>query len=249
MEILGIPHIAMAVIIAVAGTVLYHLRNWPEGKYDVRKIVDARIAIFTTAVAGAYASIPTILTQAPTHDLQLLAVIGQIGAVAGIGYGAKVVNDKRVARKTRQQTEALTSMDMRRPDGNAGRKVHTETDGRGKQQSTAAPLIGPPDSWFQTSLKHKKGKGAVLPYGTAYLWIGIKDAKTFVSATLSDSLDNIIQIDQTQELDKTNGVATLRFEMFARDGTPLPRGAYKIKAAGDRGTSYTIGTGVEFSII
>ncbi len=246
MEILGISHIAMAVIIAVAGTAIYHLRNWPEGTFDIRKIVDSRIAIFGTSVTAAYAALPTIVAQAPTPDLQLLAVLGQIGAIAGIGFGAKKINDKRNGRKADKQAQTLTQM---RAYGTPAAAEQKHDKGPGPLQLAAAPVLGPPDSWFQTNLKNQKGKGAVLPYGSAYLWLCVKDAKTFVSATLADGAGNFIQAQQSHEHDEDKKVDTVRFAMFDKTGTPLPRGIYEVKVAGDRGTSYSIGTGTKFEIV
>ncbi len=241
-EILGLPLVAMALIVAASGTVLYHLRNLPEGVFEPRKIVDSRLAIFGAALTAAYVSLPEV-TAGHSPELQLGAVLAEIGGIAGFSFIAKKTNDKRVARKRAKQSQTIESLHLYEPEKITPPQVLTPKD------LYEVPVLNPPDGWIQTNLRRKKGVGAVLDYGHSYLWVRLAEAKTFLTVVLMDSKDNIIQIEQSHKQSKEGSVELCRLEMFAKDGTALPRGAYEIRINGDRGTSYSVGTSLKFDIV
>lgn len=110
------------------------------------------------------------------------------------------------------------------------------------------PKLGPESEWFQTNFV-KTEKGNTLPFGQN-LWIRIKDVRSYVTAKLSDSKGNVIQIDQSHQFDEDNNIETTRLEMFGRDAKPLPRGKYTLQTQGDRGTGDAQGIKAdEFEIV
>lgn len=110
------------------------------------------------------------------------------------------------------------------------------------------PKLGPKGSKFQTNFV-QSNIGNALPFGKN-LWVQIQGVKSYVSAILKDAQGNVIQIDQSHQLDEDNNIETTRLEMFGKDGNSLPRGKYSITFIGDSGSSDSIGqSDDEFSII
>lgn len=109
------------------------------------------------------------------------------------------------------------------------------------------PKFGPVGAKFQTNFVRTES-GNSLPFGN-HLWVKIAGVRSYVTAILKDSNGNICQIDQSHELDEDNNIETTRLEMYGKDGNPLPRGKYILEIKGDSGSSDSIGTTDEFSII
>lgn len=105
----------------------------------------------------------------------------------------------------------------------------------------APPELGPKESWYQTNFTKNTVKGNTIPYGQIYLWIKMAGVKSYISAILKTAEGVPIQVDQSSEMDEDNDIETTRIELFARDGTPLPRGKYILETRGDRGTSDSVG--------
>lgn len=110
------------------------------------------------------------------------------------------------------------------------------------------PKLGPVGEKFQTNFVQSE-VGNTLPFGQN-LWVRIEGVRSYVSAVLKDGAGNVIQIDQSHELDEDKNIETTRLEMFGRDGQPLPRGKYSVEFIGDSGSGDSIGQGNDvFSII
>ena len=99
---------------------------------------------------------------------------------------------------------------------------------------TSGVAFGPKKSWYQTNFV-KTNAGNTLPFGQSYLWVKIPSAHTYIGAILYDGRGNKIQIDQSSDHDEDNDHTTLRLEMFAKNGAPLPRGDYRMDVTKDGG--------------
>lgn len=140
---------------------------------------------------------------------------------------------------------------------NSRKLVTEETKGSGeveiapehpKNKRTIVPKLGPVGSKFQTNFI-KSDVGNTLPYGHN-LWVRIEGVRSYITAILKDSAGNIIQIDQSHELDEDKNIETTRLEMLGRDGLGLPRGVYSVEYKGDSGSSDSIGVSNDsFTII
>ena len=74
----------------------------------------------------------------------------------------------------------------------------------------------------------------MVKYGTRYLHIRVKDAKSGHTVVLQNSADKILVIDQKGE----NEISALR--LANPDGSPLEKGEYKLTVTAMlRSTSYT----------
>lgn len=109
------------------------------------------------------------------------------------------------------------------------------------QTKMEPPVLGPVGSKFKTNFTRDSQRGNVIFYGQSYLWVQIEGVRSYVTAILRDSKLNVIQIDQSHQNDEDGDISTTRFELFARDGTPLPRGKYHLEYRGDSGSSDSIG--------
>jgi len=118
------------------------------------------------------------------------------------------------------------------------------------QTKMQPPVLGPIGSKFKTNFTRDSQRGNVIFYGQSYLWVQIEGVRSYVTAILRDSKLNVIQIDQSHQNDEDGDISTTRFELFARDGTPLPRGKYHLEYRGDSGSSDSIGiSNDEFEIV
>lgn len=118
------------------------------------------------------------------------------------------------------------------------------------QTALEPPVLGPIGSKFKTNFTKDPQRGNVIFYGQSYLWVQIEGVRSYVTAILRDSKLNVIQIDQSHENDEDGDISTTRFELFARNGTPLPRGKYHLEYRGDSGSSDSIGiSNDEFEIV
>lgn len=241
MEVLGLPLVAMVLIVAVSGVIIYHLRNLPTGEYDTRKIVDSRLAIFGTAVAGAFVTIPQLITPNMSTEGQLFVLLGIVGSIAGFSFVGQKANGKRNARKVSQQLEEIQKAGFDK-DGieNKTKKIQNSP---ASAHVSVVPFLTPVGAWYQTNLvkNTKKGK-KVHPFGSAYLWIKMSGVKSYLNVILRGPDGSPIQIRQSHELDEDNNIETTRLKMYSRNGTPMPRGKYTLHVIGDRGTSDSTGT-------
>ena len=101
-----------------------------------------------------------------------------------------------------------------------------------KQHVTTGIKFGPVGAWYQTNFI-KTNAGNTLEFGQSYLWILIPSTKYYISVTLRDSTQKVIQVDQSFEKDEDNNVKTARLEMFERNGKPLERGEYTLRIQSD----------------
>lgn len=240
MEVLGLPLIAVVLIVAISGVIIYHLRNLPIGEYDTRKIVDSRLAIFGTAVAGAFISIPQLITPDMSAEGQLFVLLGLIGSIAGFSFVGQKANGKRNAKKVSQQLEEIKKAGF----NSEGSEEIKESKIKNSGANEKIPLLSPVGAWYQTNLvkNTKKGK-KVHPFGHVYLWIKMTGVKSYLNVILRAPDGSPIQIRQSHELDEDHNVETTRLKMYSRNGTPMPKGTYTLQVQGDRGTSD--GTGVQ----
>lgn len=104
------------------------------------------------------------------------------------------------------------------------------------------------NDWFKTNLRAADDQSAFLPYGTEFIVIRMDGIRSFMTGVLSRAdNDQIIDIGQTGT-GFYNGNDTLGIRLTDKAGNPLERGRYKIKATGDRSSSYTNSTTAEFDI-
>ena len=261
--ILGIDIIAMALIIATSGTILYHFRNLPQGNYNVRKIIDARLAIFGSAVAAAIITLQEIPLTGMTQEIQLAIILGEIGAISGFSFVAKHMNTMRVAYKeSKSRTYEKTSMDSYNQDTGpslertqATTQIQKETIDDLPTSQKIPKLKG--GGWYQTNFRHDSKRGNVLDYGDRELIIQIPTA-TYVSGVLrqkskKSKVWNVIQIEQTGR-PSNPWKNIVKFEMFKRTSSgaveSLPHGEYQLEISCTRpGKGYTQGLKDNFDII
>ena len=264
--ILGLDAIAMTLIIATSGTILYHIRNLPQGNFNVRKIVDARLAIFGSAVTAAIITLGQIPADA-TQELQLAIVLGEIGAISGFSFVAKHMNTLRISHKhekERAKKEILPTLE--RADGEIFRDapIPEPTEIQTAERKEAKKITVYQDipaakggGWYRTNFVKHDQRGNVLEYGTKDLIVEIPDA-TYISAGLKQKSRksktwNLIQLEHTERASNpwNNKV---KFEMLKRNSSgaieSLPRGEYQIMIECHRpGKGYTTGITDNFDIV
>ena len=259
----------MALIIATSGTLLYHVRNLPTGNFSVRKIVDARLAIFGSGVAAAIITLQEIPADGLTQEIQLAIVLGEIGAISGFSFVAKHMNTMRNALKESKKRDSyfITSTDSDYGDrakptyGQVQTFETTKTepitaiDEDQVQLKMSIPQLKG-GGWYKTNFRHDPKKGNVLEYGDKDLIIQIPTA-THISGKLEKRTPGkawkIIQIEQTGR-PSNPWKNMLKFEMLKRNSSgaieSLPRGSYQIEISCSRpGKGYTQGIKSDFDII
>ena len=212
MDILGLDIVTVSLLIAILGTILHQVRSY-NGK-PLPKILDG----IMVSVGGSFIAAHTVLSEINTSDPQL-QVLTAIGLVAGTV-----------------------------PMGIAGQKVVTKVKGRvksknidSKKKFSMVPDLGPVGAHYQTNFVKDEIKGNIIPITQNYLWIRVPRTKSYLSVVLRDFIGNVIQIDQSHELDEDNNVETTRLELFAKDGKHLAPGKYSIQISADSGSSYYMG--------
>lgn len=91
--ILGLEPVAIALIVALSGTVLYQLKA--KGNNPLKKVIDGALASFTVSTFAVIEVLKQIPADA-TPEFQLGVIFAQIGIVAGgSAAGQKVVNKTR----------------------------------------------------------------------------------------------------------------------------------------------------------
>ena len=212
---MGLDIITLSLIIAIAGTTLHQVRTY-NGK-PLPKILDGVMV----TIGGSFVAAHTALSQVTPAEpfQQVLLVMSLIGfTVPGAVFGQKTFTKVKQKVQKRPKEETLQ------------RPIPIK-----KGRFLSIPKLGPADSWYQTNFK-KSDKGNSLQYGQVYLWIRIKDVRSYVTAILKDANGLALQVDQSHEFDEDNNVETARLELLKADGTPFPKGIYHLTIRGDRGT-------------
>jgi hypothetical protein len=218
--ILGLDVITLSLIIAISGTILHQVRTY-NGKPFSKKLDGVMISI-----GGSYVATHTILSEITGIDpfQQTLLVLSLIGVtIPGATLGQKAFT------KIKQKVKPNTS------DSKQQRQIPIK-----KEKFLAIPTLVPVHSWYQSNFVPSE-KGNSLQYGQVYLWIRIKDVKSYVTVILKDTNGIALQIDQSHYLDEDGSIETTRLELLKADGTPFPRGIYHLQIQGDRGTGDSIG--------
>ena len=182
------------------------------------------VALIT--IGGSFIAAHTILSEFAITDpfQQILLVLLLVGGTIPAGMlGQKTFS--KVKQKITQSTKEIKS------------KNTSETPA---QRKLTPPDLFLKDSWYQTNFT-KTDKGNSLQYGQIYLWIKIKDVRSYVTAMIKDANGIALQVDQSHSFDEDNNIETTRLELLKADGTSFPKGIYHLQVNGDRGTGDSIG--------
>ena len=224
MDILGLDIVTVSLLVAISGTILHQVRSY-NGK-PLPKILDG----IMVSVGGSFIAAHTVLSEISTSDpqLQVLTAIGLVAGTVPMGIaGQKVVTKVKGIVKSKKENPTVIT-----------------------KKFSMVPDLGPVGSHYQTNFVKDEIKGNIIPITQNYLWIKRPGTRSYIAVILRDSNENVIQIDQSHELDEDNNVETTRLELFAKDGKHLAPGKYSIQHKADAGTSYS--TGVkrdEFEIV
>jgi|APSaa5957512535_1039671.scaffolds.fasta_scaffold05906_3 hypothetical protein len=214
MNILGLDIVTLSLIIAVTGTVIHQLKT-NYGK-PLPKIINGIMLTVGTSFVATHTALSQIIIIDPFQ--QTLLIMSLVGfTVPGAALGQKMFTKvkQKVQQKPREELQRL---------------IPTK-----KGRFLSVPKLSPTDSWYQNNFK-KSQNGNSIPYGQLYLWIKVKDVRSYVTVILKDANGIALQIDQSHEYDEDNNVETTRLELIKPDGTPFPKGIYHLQTRGDRGT-------------
>ena len=245
MEVLGLDIITLSLIIAVSGSVLHQIRVY-DGTTKIPKMLDGVL----TTIAVSFITAHTVLmgVESGGAQLHILATIGLIGGTVPMGMlGQKLTSKMKTVKIQKKETNHLPKNIIdRRIDETKGyrgldtdhvsKPVFSAVENKISSNNMNPPTLGPADSWYQTNFKTSE-RGNTLEFGDLYLWVRLKDVRSYVTAILSDGNMLRLQIDQSHEFDEDNNTETTRLELITADGKPFPRGKYHLHSAGDRGTS------------
>ena len=204
--LLGLDTVTISLIVAISGTALYEIRV-NYHKFSP-KILDGLIVSVGGSFAAAYAVLSQI-SQADQH-LQVLTILGLIGGTIPAG----ALSQKAIQKaKSKNKKPVITNTISK----------HT------------IPQLSPNGSWYQNNFT-KTQKGNSLQYGQIYLWVRIKDVRSYVSIMLKNADGMALQVEQSHKYDEDNNIETVRLELLKPDGMPFPKGVYHVMIRGDRGT-------------
>ena len=181
------------------------------------------------SIGASFVASYTILSNLGTSDqfTQVLTIIGLVGSTVPAG-----ILSQKIYSKTKQKVQL---------------KIKQKVQLKSKvtlpnilPKHTITPDLSPKDSWYQTNLTRSE-KGNTLQYGQVYLYIRIKDVRSYVTAILKNANGIALQIDQSHSFDEDNNIETTRLELLKADGTPFPKGIYHLQVRGDRGTGDSMG--------
>lgn len=226
-SIFGFDVITISLLVAILGTIFHQIRAY-EGK-PLSKILDGSLATIGGSFVAAHTALTSVTIVEPLH--QVLLIFSLIGitiptAVAGQKVFSKV--------KSKVKNEKVEHSPIVLPGNIIQRKL-------------LPPVLGPKDAWYQTNFI-KKDNENTLPLGTAYLWIQVKNVRSYLTAILKDNHGRMLQIDQSHDLDEDHNVETTRLELITSDGKPFPSGTYYLQIQGDLGTGDAQGIKETFSI-
>ena len=117
-------------------------------------------------------------------------------------------------------------------------------------QVPPVPVLHNTGQWYDNNF-YKSEHGNTLNREYPWLWVQIKDIRSFVAGTLQAPNGNYIQAEQSYHV-RNPWWDVIRFELTEmKDGkvVPMQPGEYTINIKGDRGTSDTQGVTDKFMLI
>ncbi len=128
--------------------------------------------------------------------------------------------------------------------GNATMKRITKDKSKQNTNSIHQEKLSDNGNWYLSNMT-KGNTGNVFTYGEPYLYVKIKDTRSYTTAQLWKG-NNLIQIEQSKAGEP------VRLEMFTKKNDtvlPMARGEYTLKVTGDKGTSDSTGINDKFQIV
>ena len=223
----GLDIVTLSLLIAISGTTLHQIRT-NYGK-PLPKILDSILL----TVGGSFIAAHTVLSEFTVTDpfQQILLIFSMVGVtIPGAALGQKVT--QKVKQKV--MIPSITTVPDTRQE-QMKKQYHDNPTDKIIQRKISPLELGPANSWYQTNFT-KSEQGNTLPYGQVYLWIKIKDVRSYVTAILKDSKGIALQVNQSHEFDKDKNIETTELLLLKSDGTPFPKGTYHLQVQGDRGT-------------